>query len=70
MASRLFYRSDSSLIGNPQFVFMESFHMLSFLKAEESKKEHNVSHKLYISTIPQALSSWIKKVFNPSYVFN
>lgn len=44
--------------------------MLSFLKAEESKKEHNVSHKLYISTIPQALSSWVKKVFNTSYVFN
>lgn len=44
--------------------------MLSFVKAEEFKKEHNVSHKPYISTILQSLSSWTKKVFNASYVFN
>lgn len=44
--------------------------MLSFVKAEEFKKEHNVSHKPYISTNLQSLSSWTKKVFSASYVFN
>lgn len=44
--------------------------MLSFVKAEAFEKEHNVSHKPYISTAPRSLSSWAKKGFNTRYVFN